>query len=132
MNKGINMSAETGLGALVFKMGALKFLSFGAALLGAGIMAVFRPPKTRKELFMQGAVALGTSFLFGPVAVSIMDGFIDSVDMSAAKMGDVIEFNMAVYGFLGAIAWGVFGGLAVLRDKLGSDPINTVKDIKNL
>jgi hypothetical protein len=41
--------------------------------MGAAMMAVFRPPKSRKELFLQGAVALGTSLMFGgAVSVSLI------------------------------------------------------------
>jgi len=49
----------------VAKFGFVKILTLGAAALGAGLMAVFRPPKTRKEMFAQSVVALGSSLLFG-------------------------------------------------------------------
>jgi hypothetical protein len=124
---------ETGLGMLIMKFGVVKILGFGAALLGAGMMAIFRPPKSRKEMFLQGCVALGASLLFGGVVVNMLAGFsIFSVNMITSPMADIIQFNAMVHGLIGAMAWGIFGGLAVLRDKFGSDPVQTIKDIKDL
>lgn len=127
------MPTETGFGILVMKFGLVKVLGFGAALLGAGMMAIFRPPKTRKELFMQGAVALGVSLLFGGAMVHMLAGFsVFGINLLTSSITDIIQFNVMVHGLLGAMAWGLFGGLAVLRDKFGSDPVQTIKDIKDL
>lgn len=95
-------------------------------------MAIFRPPLTRKELFLQGMVALASSFLFGGVAVNAVAGYTNWVNVNSSSMADIIQFNIMIHGLIGAISWGVFGGLAVLRDKFGSDPVQTVSDIKNL
>lgn len=126
------MATETGAGFLIYKFGALKLLGFGAALMGAGMMAVFRPPLTRKELFMQGAVALGSSLLFGGTLVSAAAGFTGWVDLKMGAPEDVAQFTAMVYGLIGALSWGLFGGLAVLRDKFGSDPVRAIQDVKNL
>ena len=126
------MPAETGASILVLKFGLLKILALGAALIGASIMAIFRPPKTRKELFLQGAVALGSSLVFGGTLTSVIAHFTGWVDLKTSSMEDIINFTAMVYGMIGALSWGVFGGLAVLRDKFGSDPIQTVKDIKDI
>lgn len=127
------MPTETGLSVLVMKFGLVKVMGFGAALLGAGMMAIFRPPPTRKELFLQGCVALGVSLLFGGAMVHMLAGFdLFGVNLLTSPMADVIQFNAMVHGLLGAMAWGIFGGLAVLRDKFGSDPIQTIKDVKDL
>lgn len=132
MNNGNGMSAETGAGIMIWKFGMLKVLGFGAALLGAGIMAIFRPPQTRKELFLQGVVALASSFMFGGVAVNVLANSTSWINLTSASFSDIIQFNIMVHGLIGAISWGVFGGLAVLRDKFGSDPVQTVKDIRDL
>lgn len=124
-------ASSTAAGFVLWKFGSLKLIGFGAALIGAGIMAIFRPPKTKKELFLQGAVALAASFLFGPSAVKFADYYFSWVDLTHAKFEDVLQFNAMVHGLIGAIAWGVFGGIAVLRDRFGSDPIQTVKDVKD-
>ena len=131
--KDLNMpAAETGAGILLMKFGVLKLLGFGAALIGAGMMAAFRPPKSRKELFTQGAVALGSSLLFGGTLVKAAASFTGLVDLSTGSLEDVGQFTAMVYGLIGALSWGLFGGLAVLRDKVGTDPIQVVKDVKNL
>ncbi len=127
------MPTEAGLGVLIMKFGLVKLLSLGSALLGAGIMAIFRPPKTRKELFTQGAVALAASFIFGGAVVTMLGGFgIFGINLLTAPLADIVQFNIMVHGLIGAMAWGLFGGLAVLRDKFGSDPIQAIKDVKDL
>lgn len=120
------------LGFAIWKFGTVKLLGFGAALIGAGIMAIFRPPKTRKEMFLQGAVALASSLLFGGTAVSVIASVTGWINLLTAPLADIIQFNAMVHGLIGAMAWGIFGGLAVLRDKFGSDPIQTIKDVKQL
>lgn len=119
------------MGIVIWKFGALKLLGLGAAILGAGMMAIFRPPKTRRELFYQCAVALGSSLLFGGAAVSALDFYFDWIDLKTAPLEEVFQFTGMVHGLIGALSWGVFGGLSVLRDKLGSDPVQAVKDVKD-
>lgn len=126
------MPTETVAGLFIWKFGLVKLLGFGSALIGAGMMAIFRPPKTRKEMLLQASVALGCSFLFGGSAVTAVDSWSDWINLSTASYTDVLQFIAMVHGLIGAMAWGVFGGLAVLRDKFSSDPIQAVKDIKSL
>lgn len=127
------MSLEGGaVGALIAKYGALKLLTVGAALVGASMMAIFRPPKTKKEMFYQGAVALGCSLMFGDVVCAMIDYWFDFINMATSPREQVIQFVVAVHGLVGAMSWGLFGGIAFLRDKFGSDPIQAVKDIKNV
>ncbi len=117
------MSLESGaLGAIVAKIGWLKVLSLGSALVGAVIMAVFRPPQSRKEMALQAAVALGTSFLFGDLAFQLVDGW-----LHVGQAGYV-----PVHGLLGAMSWGIFGGLAHYRDRLSTEPTQVIKDIKDV
>lgn len=131
--KELNMfSAETAAASLLYKFGLVKLLGFGAALLGAGMMAIFRPPKTRKEMILQAAVALGSSFLFGGSAVAAVDSWSDWINLTTAAPADGLQFIAMVHGLIGAMAWGMFGGMAVLRDKFGSDPIQAIKDVKDI
>lgn len=123
---------SSALGVLIIKYGWIKLLTVGAALFGAGLMCMFRPPKTKKELFYQGAVALGCSMMFGDVFSQMFDFWFDFIDLKVAPKEQVIQFIVAVHGLVGAMSWGVFGGMAVLRDKFGTDPVGTVKDIKNV
>jgi hypothetical protein len=121
----MKMSIESGaLVGLFAKFGTAKVLTLGAALIGAAIMIAFRPPKSRKEMFVQAAVALGASLLFGSTATGL----------AASWTGLSIETVMpAVHGLIGALSWGAFGGLAGWRDdKLAKDPIQAIKDIKDV
>lgn len=118
------------LGLAIWKFGGLKIFGLGAALIGAGIMTIFRPPKTRKELFWQCAVALGVSLLFGGPAVLALDYWCDWIDLKTAPLEDIFQFTGAVHGLLGALSWGIFGGLSALRDRIGVDPVQAVKDVK--
>jgi len=81
---------------------------------------------------MQGAVALGSSLLFGGTLVNALASWTNWIDLATAPIEDVAQFVAMVYGLIGAVSWGLFGGLAVLRDKFGSDPVQTITDIKNL
>ncbi len=119
------------VGVAIWKFGLLKLLGLGAAIIGAGIMAIFRPPKTRRELFLQCAVALGASLLFGGSAVKALDFYFDWIDLSTASLEDIFQFTGAVHGLLGAMSWGIFGGISVLRDRLGRDPVQAAKDVKD-
>jgi hypothetical protein len=118
------MSLESGaVGAIIAKFGAAKALTLGAALIGAAVMAVFRPPKSRKEMFYQGAVALGSSMLFGGFGVALVDSWLH---LGADTL------IVPIHGLIGAMSWGLFGGLAHLRDKAATDPIGTAKEIKDV
>jgi len=124
-------SGAWGLAAIT-KFGWIKFVSLGAALLGAGIMAMSRPPKTRREQFYQGLTALGSSFLFGDFAVRWAATFFTFVNLSTDSFFDVLTFYAAVHGLIGAVAWGVFGGIGSYRDRFTQNPTEAVKDVKSL
>ena len=115
-------SIEAAFAAVITKFGWLKFSTFAAALAGAALMIIFRPPKNRKELFLQGIVALSSSFLFGPLAVkaaSTWTGF------------GVEDVLIPAHALVGALSWGIFGGLATLRDKVATDPKGAIQDVKD-
>lgn len=114
------MSLEgSGLAALIAKVGWVKVATLGSALAGAFLMAIFRPPKSRKEMLLQAIVALGCSYMFGDSAYTIINKWIP------------LDY-VAVHGLVGALSWGAFGGLAHTRDKLSNDPIQVAKDVKDL
>jgi hypothetical protein len=127
----IETGSAWGIAALT-KFGWLKLFSLSGALAGAGMMALFRPPKTRKELFIQGAVALTASLLFGNVVTDLADFWLDFIDLNTAPLQRVIEFTVTVHGLVGAMSWGIFGGIAQFRDKLANDPLAAIKEVKTL
>lgn len=114
------------------KYGMLKLFTLSAALFGAGMMAIFRPPKSRKELFLQAIVALGCSLLFGDVAAKYLDYLFDFIDLKTVEYVDFLQFYVAVHGLVGAVSWGLFGGIAFFRDKFSDNPIGAVKDAKDV
>lgn len=118
------MSIEGVSAGLLAKFGTAKILTLGAAVVGALIMAAFRPPKSRKEMFYQAAVALGSSLVFGSFAVALVANWTGlSADVASP----------AVHGFIGAVSWGFFGGLAHWRDeKLAKDPVAAIKEVKDV
>ena len=119
-------------GALMMKFGFLRALGICSALIGAGMMVVFKPPQTRKSLFMHGLVALGCSILFGGFFVSFLDSYFEWIDMHTAQLEDMLQFYVAVHGLLGAMSWGVVGGLYHFMTKFSNDPVKLAKDIKEI
>ena len=124
-------SGSVGIAAIT-KFGWIKFATLGSALLGAGLMALSRPPQSRREMFYQGATALGTSFIFGDFAVRWAATFFSFINLITDSSYDVLTFYVAVHGLLGALAWGLFGSIGAWRDKLRTDPIEAIKDVKSL
>lgn len=114
------MAAETGSAAgiaAITKFGWIKLATLGAAVIGAGIMAIFRPPKNRTELFYQGLVALGTSLLFGNTLADWLNQSANIVNPE--NLEAYIQYLVSVHGLLGALSWGLFGGVAHIRDGIG-------------
>lgn len=122
--KGQDMSSiESAIGVLIAKVGWLKFSTFAAALAGAAVMIVFRPPATRKEMFLQGVIALSASFMFGPFFVKVAQSW------TGFGVEDVL---IPTHALVGALSWGAFGGVAAYRDKLSSSPKEAVQDVKDV
>jgi hypothetical protein len=124
---------ESGVAAaLIAKFGWLKAFTLGSALAGAALMAVFRPPLNRKEMFLQATVALGCSFLFGDTLTNFLDNWFEFIDFQTSSWEKWMQFSITVHAFVGALSWGFFGGMAHLRDKFSKDPVQTVKDVKEV
>ncbi len=116
------MASESGLGIIIAKIGVIKFLTLGAAGLGAALMAIFRPAKSRKELFYQAVVALSSSLLFGNTAASALANAISALSFTYGTE-EHIQYLVSVHALVGAMSWGLFGGLAHVRDVAGSKTI---------
>lgn len=116
---------EAGTGAGIFAKVAL--LS-GFGLLGAAFIAAVDPPKTRKQLFLQAAVAIMLSLVVGPIAVSAFDYYLDFVDLSKVPIQLYMEVAAPIYALIGAMSWGVVGFLAKLRDLVNTDGARILKD----
>lgn len=110
---------ESGLAAIATKFGWIKLATLGAAVGGAAIMAMFRPPKTRKEVAAHAFVALASSLIFGNSVYAIAQNYVP-LDM------------VAVHGLIGALSWGAWAGLASWRDKFAENPTQAIKEIKDV
>jgi MFS family permease len=104
----MSMSVESaGASAFFAKFGFVA----GAGMAGAAIMAILDPPKTRKELFLQGMCAGVGSIVFGPAALSWVAGFLGD----ALVVNNFQDWALPVYFLVGSLSWGVFGMLVKLR-----------------
>lgn len=77
--------------------------------IGGLIMALFDPPKSRKELVFQGMTAGIASMVFGPTALEF---FLDHYDFFDPNNR---EWVIPIYFLVGALSWGGFAALAKLR-----------------
>lgn len=105
-------AAGAALGWKLLGLGALV----GAGVLGAVLMAIFEPPKDKKTMFGQAAVAGIGSLFFGPVAVRAADHYFAFIDLVNATPIEALETAAPVYLLIGAVSWGAFGALAKLRE----------------
>jgi hypothetical protein len=119
LTQGANMAAEPVSGGIASAIG-WKALGLGtligSGVLGAVMMAVFDPPKSKKAMFGQAAVAGISSLFFGPLAVKTLDHYVDWIALHTATPLEALEVAAPVYLLIGALSWGVFGGLAKLRE----------------
>lgn len=101
--------------------GALwKALGLGSALVGSGVVgalliASFDPPKTKKGLFAQAAVAGIVSLVFGPLAVRTADHYFDFITITGAEALDALQQAAPIYFIVGAMSWGLCGAAVKLR-----------------
>lgn len=111
---------QGGLLALLIKY---KVIGYLASLSGALLIAMTKPPETRKGLFTHAAAALISTFLFGELGVSLLANWIDIPR-------DVLL--VPVYGFVGSMGWGIAGGLSTFSQRFAKDPIQSVKDVRDI
>jgi len=135
-NKGVAMSEPiSGSMAGIFSWKALGFSALlGSGILGGMLMAIFDPPKTRKQLFLQGAAAGIGGLFFGPIALRTLDHYVEWISLTTASPVEVLEVAAPIYLLIGTMSWGIFAALAKLREiiaeraaaqaakKLGIDP----------
>ena len=118
--KDFNIPIEGGLIAFLIKT---KLFAYAAALGGALLIAMTRPPSSRKELFYHAATALIASALFGELGVSLLDSWL-------AVSREVLI--VPVYGFIGSMGWGIAGALSTFSERFAKDPTQAVKDVRDV
>jgi hypothetical protein len=118
---------ESGAGAIGI-FGKVAVIA-GAGLLGAAAIAAFDPPKTKKQLFTQAAIALGCSFMFGPLAVRAADYYFNFINLATiTNWIEFMEIVAPIYGLVGALSWGFVGLLAALRNLIKEKGASKVFD----
>lgn len=104
---------------------ALKFMP---AAVGAAIMVLVDPPKTKKDLFIRAFCAFGCSYLFGD---TLFD-FLDSTTMFAFLDPAKHAHRVAVEGVVGACGFFVAGGAANWLKAFKRKPLDTVKETREV
>jgi hypothetical protein len=100
-----------------------KFLP---AALGAALMIVIEPPKTRKELFWRLVAAFICSAMFGELAMD----WLHSVSWFAFLDPFKRSHQAAIDFIVGGSGWFILGGGGVMLRRFKGDPVTTVKDAK--
>jgi hypothetical protein len=119
---------ESGAGAIGI-FGKVAVIA-GAGLLGAAAMAAFDPPTTKKQLFVQAAIALGCSFMFGPTAVKAADFYFDFINLAGVSNWiEFMETAAPIYALVGALSWGFVGLVASLRKLIRNKGANSLFDL---
>jgi hypothetical protein len=118
--KDFNMATEPFSGAAA--IAALKVAGVAAFIgaLGGAIMALFDPPATRRELFIQAAVAGTGSLIFGHVGAAAAAHYLTFIPADDARI--------PAYFLVGAVSWGAFGFLAKVRRGLSEKVADKVID----
>lgn len=118
MQDQINPEAAGWLAALLYK--------FLPASLGAALMIVIEPPKTRKELFWRLVAAFVCSAIFGEFAMDLLKSFSLFVFLDPLKR----SHQAAIDFIVGGSGWFLLGGGGVLLRRFKGDPLPVIEDIK--
>lgn len=102
-----NMATEPISGTLAVLALKAAGLATVVGALGGAIMAVFDPPKSRREMFLQAAVAGSGSLVFGHLGAAAAAHYISFLPAE--------DMKIPAYFLVGAMSWGVFGALAKVR-----------------
>lgn len=108
------------LAALIYK--------FLPATLGAAIMIVIEPPKTRRELFWRLVAAFVCSAIFGELAMDFLKSLSWLAFLDPAKR----SHQAAIDFMVGGSGWFLLGGGGVLLRKFRGDPVATVEEAKKV
>lgn len=99
--------------------GAKASTAFAAAVgvgtIGGLLMVMLDPPKTRRGMFVQSMVACIGSIVFGPIAVRLLDHYVDGIDLAGADVVSILEVAAPVFFVIGALSWGIAAALVRLR-----------------
>lgn len=100
-----------------------KFLP---AALGAAIMILVDPPKSRRDLFIRVFVAMACSILFGELVFDWLRSMSVFSWLDPFKRAHV----SAIDGIVGAVGFSVASGSAVWLRRFRKDPIKAIDEVK--
>ena len=96
-------------------------------ILGALIMVALDVPKSRKEFAARIFVAISCSYLFGDTILDFLHGF----SWFAFLNPQIHAHTTTIDSLVGATAYFVMSGVAVLLRRGATDPLGTLKEVKN-
>jgi hypothetical protein len=107
---------------------AAAIYKFLPATLGAAIMIVIEPPKTRQELFWRLVAAFICSAIFGEFVMDALKSFSMFAFLDPAKR----SHQAAVDFIVGGSGWFLLGGGGVLLRRFRGDPAGAAEDAKRI
>jgi hypothetical protein len=127
-------ASSSAIAYLLSKVLGAKFSGLICAVIGAGLMAMLRPPKDSKSLAAHGFAALGTCYLIGDWVVSIVvhSTLVNVLlNVSAYSPEELTGLDRGVNGLLGMFAWGLLSAALSLRDKMQESPISVLEYLRS-
>jgi uncharacterized membrane protein YeaQ/YmgE (transglycosylase-associated protein family) len=107
---------------------AAAVYKFLPATLGAAIMIVIEPPKTRKELFWRLVAAFICSAIFGEFVMDFLRSLSWMSFLDPAKR----SHQAAVDFVVGGSGWFMLGGVGVLLRRFRTDPAGAAEEAKRV
>lgn len=107
---------------------AAAVYKFLPAALGAAIMIVIEPPKTRGELFWRLVAAFICSAIFGEFVMDFLKSLSWMEFLDPAKR----SHQVAVDFIVGGSGWFLLGGGGVLLRRFRGDPAGAAEDAKRI
>jgi hypothetical protein len=114
---------------LAWKLGLFKLLGAGAALLGAFLMAAVFEPKTKREMFLRAAVALGSSLMFTSLLIRVAAPYL-GIDLKGIDVEARIDYTLAAGATIGVTSWFALGAIGELLKRFRRDPVGTVQAVR--
>lgn len=116
---------------IVAAKGGAKLFAVLAGVAGAALMVAIRPNLTRKQMALHAATAGAMSYFLTSPVIRLASGF-GWLEIDKWPVEDARDIHVAVAFFIGAMSWGIVGGLYWFREKFGTNPIEAIQAIRNM
>ncbi len=111
--------------------GGAKLFAVLAGVAGAALMVAIRPNLTRKQMALHAATAGAMSYFLTSPVIRLASGF-GWLEIDKWPVDDARDIHVAVAFFIGAMSWGIVGGLYWFSEKFGTNPIEAIQAIRNM